>query len=454
MAIDRFTRLTRGVPRLSLAVLLAIAASAPAAAQTSGDSRAQGLFGRKIGPPARQTLDTTFVLTEAYDDDVLAEGGPSLTAVKPGGFYSMFQAGGSYARAGRSTSVAVNFASALRYYSELHTVKAAASSLGAGFSTRIGEKTTWTANQSVTYAPSYFYGVFPGASTPGIGDLPSSASPDYTLNTSSSYAYSLSTSVTRSVSQRGSLTGAVDGSYTDFVQQVPGRRDARAYTGRAGYNHNLNRNAVLHVAYRFRSGDVGYASNRSTSEHGLDIGVETSKPLSATRRATFSFTLGSSAVQVPESLAAGGGVVAGDRTTTLYRVSGDVQAGYQFNRTWSARATFRRGLEYVPTLTTPVFANGATAYLGGLLSNRLSLSATASYSTGDSAIRNAATYSTYTGDTRLQFALGRKWAVYGEYLYYYYDFRGTSQLLPGLPPTMTRNGVRLGLTAWMPLLGR
>jgi len=44
------------------------------------------------------------------------------------------------------------------------------------------------------------------------------------------------------------------------------------------------------------------------------------------------------------------------------------------------------------------------------------------------------------------------WAASLDYLYYYYDFRGTLLLHAGVPSALERNGVRAGLTLWMPVI--
>lgn len=429
-------------------------ADAPAAAQGTGAFGGQGLFARRIGPPVKQAFDVTFELTEAHDDDVLSEG-PQVPsgATWQGGFYSIAEAAGTYSHDGRTTKVAVNFTADTRYYSDLHVVKPSTSSIAAGFSTRLGARTRWTATQALSYAPSYFYGVFPGASPPAIGDLPPSASQDYSLNTTNSYAEFASTAVTHSISPRATLTASLDGNYSKVSGALANGRDPWSYGVQGGYHQNLSRNVILTLGYRFRDGDVGLDATRSTSEHGLDVGIEMSRPLSATRRATFSFTLGPSATHVPETLVTGPSADP-DRMAILYRVSGDGRASYQFSRSWSVTGSFRRGLEYIPTLLTPVFSTGASVSLSGLVTRRVSWTGTASYSTGDSAIRSASVYKTYAANTRLQFALTRVWALYTEYLNYYYDFRGTVQTLPGQPSALTRNGARVGLTIWVPVLGR
>jgi hypothetical protein len=45
-------------------------------------------------------------------------------------------------------------------------------------------------------------------------------------------------------------------------------------------------------------------------------------------------------------------------------------------------------------------------------------------------------------------------ATYVEYVYYFYTFSPTLPLPPGVPPGLTRNGVRVGLTLWAPLRRR
>ena len=63
-------------------------------------------------------------------------------------------------------------------------------------------------------------------------------------------------------------------------------------------------------------------------------------------------------------------------------------------------------------------------------------------------------FTTYTGDVRLRYALGRTWATYAEYLFYYYTFNRNLTLIPGIPPGLTRNGLRVGVTLWVPVRER
>ena len=443
---------------VAIAGAIATAASPALAQSGTSSSRAfRGLFASPSGQPARatgQTLNLTFDVAEAYDDDVLATSGPinpSTPALD--GFYSMFTAAADYAHQGRSVRVGLNALSTLRYYQDLNTVQNSSSSIGAGFSATLPGRVTWLVNQTVSYSPSYLYAVFPGLATDAPGELPTSAAPNYAVNDVASYSYGTNTAFSHGLTRRGTLLLSADVTKTDFVHQVEGRADMLAYGVRVEFLRNVQRRTAARFGYHFRGGDSGFALGASTVEHGLDVGVQTERLLSATRKATFSITLGPSMVRIP-ALAVGTAPLTpelGD--AQLYRVSGSAAASYQFGRSWEAKGSYSRGLEYVPGLRTPVLTGGISAVVDGLLSRRVDLNVSASYSDGSSALRTASSYTTYTGNARLRFAVTRHWAVYTEYLYYYYDFRGTA-LLPGLPSALERNGARVGLTLWLPVIER
>jgi hypothetical protein len=283
--------------------------------------------------------------------------------------------------------------------------------------------------------------------------LPASAAPNYAVNDVASYSYGTTTAFSHGLTRRGTLQVSADVAKTDFVHHIEGRADMLAYGVRVEFLRNVQRRTAARFAYHFRGGDSGFALGASTVEHGVEVGFQTERLLSATRRATFSITLGPSMVKVPA--VAFGALDSTPRLTDaeLYRVSGSAVASYQFGRTWQARASYSRGLEYVPGLRTPVLMGGVSTSVDGFLSRRVDVSLSGNYSDGSSAVRAASGYTTYTGNARLRVAVTRNWAVYSEYLYYYYDFSGTA-LLPGLPPRLERNGARVGLTLWMPVIER
>jgi hypothetical protein len=319
-----------------------------------------------------------------------------------------------------------------------------------GFSTELGRRTTLFANQTAAYSPSYLYGLFPSVSTVSPGDAVPVA-PDYAVNNSASYHYGTAVSLSQGLTRRGTLTTSADYQYTDYVKETLSQRDLSAYQIRVQFSRGMTRNASLKVGYHYRAGNFGYglvSANAKTTEHGLDVGMDYTKPLSPTRRFVFGFNVGSSAAAAP--FAEDIDVI----DTTQYRVSGDMSMGYQFQRTWEVRGAYRRGLDYVPELSGPVYTDGFSAAINGMLSRNTSFSSAVGYSKGEGAIfTSASQFDSYTASARVSRSLSRTWAVYGEYVYYFYDF-GKFQVRPGVPSTMKRNGVRGGLTLWLPVIRR
>jgi hypothetical protein len=445
----------RALSIVGAALILVAAGIAPLHAQTpeSGSSRPySGLFGGKAaGPDSKQSLNFMVSLAEGYNDDT----SPQLSTVvdpsagQAGGLQTMLVANGNYMWRGTSAQFAVTSASALAYYNDLSETRNLSHSLGVGFTALLSQKTSLLFNQGAAYSPSYLYGLFPSDSTvePGEG-VP--AAPEYSVQTRETYSYNTSLGLTHSFTRRNRFTLSSDFSYTDYLHESDTQRDMRVAGARAQFARNVKRNTVLTFGYRFRNGDVGFGFE-PTIEHGVDIGIDHSRPLSATRRAFFGFRIGASTLEVP--LSALDTSVTG--TGRRYLTDGQLSLGYQFSRGWQTRAMYRRGMEYIPAFTEPVFTDGVSANVDGMITRRLDLTMSAGYSNGESAFsRNASALKSYNGDVRLRYALNRTTAAYVQYLYYFYDFGGNTQLAPGMPTRLERNAVRAGFTLWLPVVQR
>ena len=440
-------------PVIVFAAVALIAQAEPMFAQaTAGAERpAGGLFGatRPNGPESER-LDLSVSLAEAYDDDVYGDlrAGLGPGAVQTRGFYTMFLADAAYARQGTRLQVGASAGSALRYYPELEKVRSVSHTAAIGLSGRLPWRTTLSMNQTAAYSPSYLYGLFPGIGTPALGDaLP--AAPDYTINDFESYAYGTTLTLERNMERRNALSATGEFRYTDFLHQTEQRPDVRFHAVRGQFRRHLSRNTSLRLGYGYRKGNFQYTTAGAMTEHSLDAGFDYARPLSARRRARVGFTLGSSVADTPEPSA--GRPLLG----RLYRFRGDAMLGYDIGQSWQARATYRRGYEYVAEFPEPVFVDGATAALSGLFGRRLEMRVTGAYSTGESALRrDGFFFDTYTGNLRFQYALSRSFAAYAEYLYYFYDFRGNTQGQLAFPDELERNGARIGITLWLPVAGR
>jgi len=171
--------------------------------------------------------------------------------------------------------------------------------------------------------------------------------------------------------------------------------------------------------------------------------VNYTRPVSATRQLAVEFNAGASLVRIP-------GLEAEDSRHPF----GEATVAWRFSTMWQVWGTARRGLDLVPGLRTPVLGNAVTAELNGLVHPRVTVHASARYSSGASVVSDRAQpFESHSAGLQMRYALSRELAVQAEYFYYFYDFQGTG-LAVGIPARFERTGVRLGLTMWVPALRR
>jgi len=401
-------------------------------------------------PNAPHVLNMNVGVAEGYDTDVQAEFG-SLTQDSPrvDSFYSEFVASGEYRWQGDRVQFGASGSSTMKYYQSLDDFRNVGDSAGLGVSAQLAPRTSVFLNGTAAYSPSYLYGLFPSVGTPAPGDSIPSA-PDYSPATQASYNYGGVARVTHAFGPRDGFTLSTDVSHTNFVEETDFQRDFNNYGIGAEYARTLSAHSTLTAGYQYRRGQLGYGRLENTAENGLTFGVQLTKPLSATRKVVFGFSGGASSVEAPEA------PEFGRMSGRFYQGTGDASLAYDFGRSWQLRGSYARGVQYLAVLRDPVVTNGISTAVDGLLSGRVLLTAAAGYSTGVSAfnLNSSTAFTTYTGVVRLSRAATRTLSAYAEYLFYYYDFRGSLQLQPGLPPQLQRNVARVGFTLWLPVIGR
>lgn len=442
---------TRRILSFATGVLL-LSSSVPALAQTTGSARPfrQSLFGSHGNETSTQRLDVSGLVLEAYDDNLFATLGSTVDprSSQLGGYYTMLQPTVDYKLTERRVQVGITGASALGYYPDFENdLRSISHNAAAGVSVQAARKTTILLNQTAAYSPSYFYALFPTNPdiTPG---KPMADAPNYAVNDFESYSYGTTGTLSFGLSRR--TTASIGGNYryTNFTHETSVQRDQEAQGVDGQFSYQRTRNLAIRSSYHYLTGNFGYGGAVDAHENRLDAGVSYSRPLSATRRMSVSFNIGSSALR--SATVAPASLQLPDR---VFRASGDGSIEYPFARSWKVHGAFRRGLEIVPGLAQPVYADGVSAGLDGLLNPRVEIGFAGGYSQGRSAITTATSqYDTYNGSARLQYALTSSTAIHVEYLYYFYDFRGDVLVLSGAPPRLERNGVRVGLRFFVPAL--
>lgn len=426
-------------------VLVPTAASAQAAV---GRRAYQGLFGGDgYDSRYRNSLEFGFAVTEAYDDDAPGEffGNPGDALVS--GYSTVLEGSGEYRWKGQRVEIGASAHSVMRYFNIDDTLRSSNHVAAVGLSAELTRSSTLFFNQSAIYSPSYLYGLFPLAPTIDPGEAPPVSS-NYQVIDIASYSYNSDLSFTQRLSARNAVRASVNYNHTDFPDDQSIYFDLVSHGFRSDFTRDFSRRLSMVAGYRFQAGD--YSASPDTTEHGIEAGLDYTRPISATRSALIGFRIGASNLEGAQVE-----TPTGTTTENYTLMSATVNGGFQFGRSWRADATFRRGIDYVPGFPDPIVTDGFTTQVTGAFTERLYLTTSLAYSTGDSALFDQSfPFDTYTAQTRLHIALNNTIACSVEYIYYQYNFAEATTLPEGVPSSLERNGLRAGLTVWIPAFRR
>jgi hypothetical protein len=396
-------------------------------------------------PTKGPTLDVALQAVQAYDDNLQADvaGSPGASIAQASGYYTVLAPSMASDARTHGVHIAATASSNVRYYGDLQKVLVTGQAAAIGIDAEISRHTNLFVNQAVTYAPAYLHSLFAtiGAEAPGTPIEPAS---DYIIDGGRSFSYSTTAKLTRVLTPRFDLSADVGYRRTDFIASGPGHFDLRGYDAGGAMRYSMSRNLKFRLGYKYHFTE--YTSEYHPQENNFEIGFEYSRPWSSLRRTTFAFGVGPG---IASGVSANSGPAQNERQ---YRIAGDFSVNHQVSRTWSLRGGVHRGLGYIENVSKPVLTNAASMEAQGFLNRRTDVSVSAGYTTGELALEGTPPpFSTYTGLARLRFAFARHLAVFGEYLYYYYEFNRDFPLPPGVPPTLTRNGARAGVMLWVPV---
>jgi hypothetical protein len=441
LSVRRFRHL------LFVASAAACLGSTQSEAQQIGTAPRGALFGASTDSSSRTTVDVTLALTQARDSESPAALGSGVPQDGPqsGGHSSMALANAEFARRRRTFDLNGTAFSAVRYFQSVDRVSVAGTNASVAGTLRMPKRATLVMTQGAEYSPSYLFRLFPAVAPPEVGASVPSA-PDYRVDETSSYALNSQVRFDIGSSRGHRLHLTAERTATDF-RGVSQRPDLDVVAGGAGWSRGLGRTATVSAEYQVRRGEF-LGSGGTVTDQRLRVGWQFTPALSLTRRATFRFALSPSALAIPET------IVTAPATGTLFRLEGEANVVYPLSRSWSAGGTYRRGVEYIAALREPVFRDSVSLDVAGLVSGRIDVSASAGSAVGQSAFNQGGQYfDTYSGTVRGRYSVSRSLALYGEYLYYYYNFHELD-LASGLSPRFEQHGVRVGLMVWGRPLGR
>jgi hypothetical protein len=438
--------------RVLIAAFVVVAGATPLSAQTLGlPPVVGGLFGSG-NPTGSQNLAFTMFLTEAYDSDVYADflrGRVDATETKVAAYSTMFSGTAAYrGRFGRSATVRGTANSILQYFPDFGGVRSTSHRGALGLFTDVPGAGSLLLNQSVNYIPSDFSNLFhrEEVSEPGEAGPPPA---DYNsiLNGRESYFYDTSLRLTRALTRRTRLSVQGEFEYTDFVHESINRHDNRAYWARGTFMWDFKRRTSATFGYKYRVSDLSNPVGFTAEQHVVDFGLRHSRPRPRGRQAVYAASVGVSSSEVPTEETDGTIVI-----SPVYRVHAELRMHFPLGRSWEADTSYRRGMEYVPGLTEPVFNDSARGGVNWFPARRMTISAGGAYTSGASQRRNLL-FDTYTGRVRVAYVVMGGFSVYSEYLSYYYNF-GRSTAFAEPLTNLRRDGVRAGLVLQVPVLGR
>jgi hypothetical protein len=267
---------------------------------------------------------------------------------------------------------------------------------------------------------------------------------DYALARRESIWYQTVAGLNHQFPGRSSLTLDYTFGYFDFrAQRDP---DLWSHHAAVGYGYALGRRrTTLRVTYRYDQGMYGFVEHPALiRNHNLEAAVDYRRSVSRTRQFWLAFGSGASYVGMPNPAIQG---------PDWYRqVSAFGQAGIDIGRSWLVAGEYRRGFQFVPGWAQPYYADTAGVNLAGYLGRRVDVSLSGYYSNGEVGFTGVRGYATALGSSQLRVALTKNLAAFANYLYYSYQYDRNAPLPTGYARTFDRQGIRVGLTLWCPLL--
>lgn len=205
----------------------------------------------------------------------------------------------------------------------------------------------------------------------------------------------------------------------------------------------------MSYAYQENHQDVQIGAAQVLQTHRARTGVSISRRLSPSRSLTLRM-IGGVARNRVEATEAFPGV-----EFTVPTVSGS--ARIDLTRSWYVAVDAARDVNVLQGLSPqPFTSNTVSARVGGNATSRVQLAASLAYShgAGRRGSIDAGSFENIAGLAQAQVALTRQAALFVSYHYYDYQLMDIDVVQPEFPLRQGRNGIRAGVTFWLPIIGR
>ena len=397
-----------------------------------------GLFGRT---PERTNKEFTAIEFRAaagaqYDDAITDDSVPTALAPRSGSTGGL-NAGLNFER--RSDRLRFNLYGSGTHQQFFRQPAAgseafAATSYDAGGLVLAKVATRLSLEGSATYRRSPFFHLLPAV----FGELPT---PEVAVPADAFSARRLGNDTVEGVvgfsspyTKRSTLSASVSRRATRFFNQPA--NDFELWGARGMWTRKLTRDVAARIGYGREEIQQSADGGRFIHEV-FDVGIDLAREISLARRTAFNFTTQTSMVRE----------TGGERR---YRLNGGIGLTRGFRRTWAASVSATRNTEFLPGFLEPIFSDGVSGTLSGMLADRVEWSAVVGASRGQVGFESLEDFVSYTGTSRLSAGLTHHLGLYAEYSYYHYDLPPGSTTIV-LLPQLSRQSVSVGFSAYVPI---
>lgn len=422
----------------ALAACIALAFSSAAFAQAERPQRLyRGLFGGPAPNPNSSTeADLNVSLFGAYDTDIAASQGASVVPqTRNGGGYSGADVGLTFTHRRHRFNVALTAGSSAQYYPTLHKMTTLGDQAAASIGFDVSRRVTVGLVESATYSPLFMLAPFATPVASSAADVASSPVSTAVLH-ETMFGYSTAVNGNVTLGPRWSFASNAVTS-TSTVRYPFGSLTQQGWSVGASLHRQVTQASGFHLGYTQQ--EISFPGTPQFRVYNADLGMDYHKALGQTRKTTMSFSFGSGMVQ--------------DGVKNLYSVLGDASINREIGRSWVAQANYHRGVGMLAGFTRPLFSDSVGGSVGGHITRRVDLNVDAAYTNGQIGITQSSnSLSGYNSTARIRYAITQLYAVYGEYIVYWYDLANNLYVETSLPPNVLRQGVHVGLSLNLPLV--
>jgi hypothetical protein len=441
----------------SSVVVATVGAAQSASAQDRGDPNQRprvvaGLFGSHDDPASGNGLDLSGALfggTESYRAPGIPDAG-----IPVGVMYGA-QGSLSYQMSRDHASFVAAGAAGYRYRPN-YVTRGIRDFMGmAGGSFQLSTRVSLTTSAHVTLAPDYFVGdlgsavgldIFQltGATSTSSAALPVGLAGLQREAVSSDVAAGADVRIT----ERSTLTltfGLRD--VTDVQSTTTAAGGLRTIRAGARYSKALTEHASFVLGYLGGRGEFKGIPGPPVQTHDVEAGIQYGRPLPLSPRTTFSFGTGS-------TINSRGSSLDGTRSNRGYGVNaaGFATLTQQIGYSWTARLSYRRGLQFIEGVTTPFMSDFVLASVDGYAGRRLFLTAGTGYSLGGTtSLAASGRLTNVYAAAQARCAINHYVALVTSYAIRRYDLSAGLPLISGVATELQQQGVTGGVTVWLPL---